>query len=64
MEPVEELTELLKNVSDTYYDFVFGVCHFAKRCEGGVQYMIDYIKAHPDAKSDDIIDALEAFEML
>ena len=63
MEPMEELTELLENVSDSYYDFVFGVCHAVKCRVDGAQLMIDYIKAHPDAKSDDIIDALEAFGM-
>lgn len=64
MEPMEELTELLKNVSDSYYDFVVGICRYVRNVDNGVQMMIDYIKEHPDAKSDDIIDALEAFEML
>lgn len=64
MEPMEELTELLKNVSDSYYDFVIGICRYVRNVDNGVQMMIDFIKEHPDAKSDDIIDALEAFEML
>ncbi len=61
---MEELTELLKNVSDSYYDFVIGICRYVRNVDNGVQMMIDFIKEHPDAKSDDIIDALEAFEML
>lgn len=61
---MEELTELLKNVSDSYYDFVIGICRYVRNVANGVQMMIDFIKEHPDAKSDDIIDALEAFEML
>jgi len=61
---MEELTELLKNVSDSYYDFVIGICRDVRNVDNGVQMMIDFIKEHPDAKSDDIIDALEAFEML
>jgi hypothetical protein len=64
MEPMEELTELLKNVSDSYYDFVIGICRYVRNVDNGVQMMIDFIKEHPDAKSDDIIDALETFEML
>ena len=61
---MEELTELLKNVSDSYYDFVIGICRYVRNVDNGVQMMIDFIKEHPNAKSDDIIDALEAFEML
>ena len=64
MEPMEELTERLKNVSDSYYDFVIGIRRYVRNVDNGVQMMIDFIKEHPDAKSDDIIDALEAFEML
>ena len=58
-ETMDELKDLLENVSDTYYDFVFGVCHLVKCREDGAQLMIDYIKEHPNAKSDDIIDWLE-----
>jgi len=62
-ETADELKDLLENVSDSYYDFVFGVCHAVKCRADGAQLMIDYIKAHPEAKSDDIIDWMEEYGM-
>ena len=61
---MEELKELLKNVSDSYYDFVVGICRYVRNVDNGDQMMIDFIKEHPKAKSDDIIEAVEAFGML
>ena len=60
-ETADELKNLLENVSDSYCDFVFGVCHLVKCRADGAQLVIDYIKAHPDAKSDDIIDWIEEY---
>ena len=61
---MDELKDLLKNVSDSYCDFVIGICRYVKNVDNGVQLMIDSIKEHPNAKSDDIIDAAEEFGML
>ena len=62
-EAEDELKDLLENVSDSYFDFVFGVCHLAKCRADGARLVIDYIKKHPDAKSDDIIDWMEEYVM-
>ncbi len=60
---MKELRELLDNVSDSYYDFIVGICAAVKSREDGAQLMIDYIKAHPEATSSDIIEVLEEYGM-
>ena len=34
---MDELKDLLKNVSDSYYDFVIGICRYVKNVDNGVQ---------------------------
>lgn len=59
MTDADELKNLLRNVSDTYGDFVHGVCaslsHEDPEC---TQDMIEFIKANPNATSSDIIEHL------
>lgn len=60
---MDELKELLRSLPGSDYDYVVGVCCTVKSREDGVQLMINFIKSHPDAKSDDIIEALEEYGM-
>lgn len=60
---MDELKELLLKVSDSYRDFVIGVCGAVKSRDDGVELMIEFIREHPEAKSDDIIDKLEEYGM-
>ena len=54
---MEELRQLLINVSDSYDDFVDGVVQVAKDYDG-VRELIDYINNNPDADSSDITEYL------
>lgn len=56
---MNELRELLENVSDTYTDFVDGMCCTLKNDDENIQKVIAYIKDNPDSKSDDIIEYLD-----
>lgn len=57
---MEELKKLLENVSDTYEDFVCGVCCILKNNQEHLEDVIQYIKNNPDKDSSDISDYLEA----
>ena len=46
-------------MSDTYTDFVDGMCCTLKNDDENIQKVIAYIKDNPDSKSDDIIEYLD-----
>lgn len=56
---LDELKELLENVNDSYDDFVKCVYWAARDRKDGIELMINFIRANPDARSDDIMDWLE-----
>ena len=60
---MEELKELLENVSDTYEDFVMGILADTKDDDKRAK-ITEYIKSNPDAKTDDIIECLDKLEGL
>jgi len=51
---MDELRKLLENVSDSYKDFVDGLCSLAKEYDE-IDILIDYIKENPEANSSEII---------
>ena len=53
---MEELTMLLNNVSDSYFDFVDSVLDYAGRKKERLQAVLTFIKSNPSAKSSDIIE--------
>lgn len=59
---MDELKELLENVSGSYKDFVDGVLLSLENLDEERQMMIDYIKDNPDKTSSDIIEFLDELE--
>ena len=55
VENMDELEQMLNNVSDTYYDFVVGVLNYAKKKETREKAVVEYMMCNPDAKSSDIL---------
>ena len=53
---MDRLTELLNNISDTYYDFVVGVLNYAKRSSENLEDMTAFIENHPEADTSDILE--------
>ena len=56
---MEELKELLEGVSDTYEDFVDGMCLTLRDNPEYLEDIIQYIKDNPDKDSSDITEYLE-----
>ena len=55
-EKLEKLETLLKNVSDTYEDFVECTVYLAKKDSTLLDELLLYIDEHPEAKSSEIIE--------
>lgn len=51
---MEELKQLLLEVSDSYFDFVIGVMAEARDCPEHLNDLIQFIKDNPQATSSDI----------
>lgn len=54
----EELKDALKNVKDSYYDFVRGCYLTVKENEDHQKKLLQYVKDNPDAQTDDILEYL------
>lgn len=54
----EELKEALKNVKDSYYDFVQGCYLTVKESEEYQKKLLQYLKDYPDAQTDDVLEYL------
>ncbi|MBQ9278292.1 MAG: hypothetical protein IJ224_06620 [Lachnospiraceae bacterium] len=52
---MKELELFLNNVSDTYYDFVTGILHYAQKKQSRLDAVLRYIKDNPNATSSDIV---------
>jgi len=52
---MKELTALLNNIEDSYYDFVSAMLHYAGKKESRQKALIQFLKTHPDAKSSDVV---------
>ena len=53
---MEKLTEMLNNISDSYYDFVVSVLNYAKRNNKNTEAMIAFIENNPNALSSDVLE--------
>ncbi len=53
---MDELKTLLENVPRSYQAFVDVMMRKAKKNKENTQKLTDYIKSHPEARSDDIIE--------
>ena len=53
---MSELTILLNNVEDTYYDFVLAMVRYAEKKPSRRDLLLDFIKSNPHALSSDIIE--------
>lgn len=56
---MDELKELLENVSDSYDDFVGCVLCAVKHDDEDIQKVKEFIKEDPTRKSDDILEYLD-----
>lgn len=52
----DELKDALRNVPDSYEDFVKGSFASVKGNEGHQKKLLQYLKDNPDAQTDDVID--------
>lgn len=52
---MQELTMLLTNIEDSYYDFVSAMLGYAKKKPLREKKLIDFIKDNSSAKSSDVI---------
>ncbi|HBB71879.1 MAG TPA: hypothetical protein DCZ71_04655 [Ruminococcus sp.] len=57
----DEFKMLIKSVPDTYEDFERWVFRAAETYEGYAEYIINYLKDHPDATTSDIAAYEEPF---
>lgn len=56
---MDELKELLENVSDSYDDFVGCVLCAVKHDDEDMQKVKEFIKEDPTRKSDDVLEYLD-----
>ncbi|MCR4694728.1 MAG: hypothetical protein K5773_05365 [Pseudobutyrivibrio sp.] len=52
---MEELTALLINVSDSYFDFVSAMVHYAEKKESRRDALLDFLKSNPNCRSSDVV---------
>ena len=52
---MEQLTELLNNIDDSYYDFTVTVLNYAKKKQSRLDVVTEYIKEHPKVSSSDVL---------
>ena len=52
---MNELSSLLNEIEDTYFDFVSAILHYAEKKESRQIVLLDFLKSHPDAKSSDVV---------
>lgn len=52
---MEELTAMLNNIRDSYYDFVSAMIHYAEKKESRKKALINFLNTHPDANSSDVV---------
>ncbi|MCM1208046.1 MAG: hypothetical protein NC309_03910 [Ruminococcus sp.] len=52
---MEELTCLLNNIEDSYYDFITARLHYAEKTQERQDTVLKYLKNNPKVKSYDVI---------
>ena len=53
---MKEMTIMLNNVKDSYYDFVVAVLNYVKKKQSRMENVKDYIVKNPDASTSDILE--------
>lgn len=59
---MDELREALYNISDSYYDFVYGIMEFAAGKKERCKEILDYVKSNPHISSSEVVRYV-TFEM-
>ena len=59
---MNELREALYNISDSYYDFVYGVMEYASGSKERCAQILNYIKTNPHISSSEVVRYV-TFEM-
>lgn len=52
---MNELSALLNNIEDAYFDFVSAILHYAEKKPSRFEAVLGYIKANPNVKSSDVV---------
>jgi hypothetical protein len=53
---MKELTIMLNNVKDSYYDFVVAVLNYARKKQSRLENVKDFMISNPDASTSDILE--------
>ena len=59
---MNELKEALFNISDSYYDFVYGIMEYASGSKERCAQILNYIKSNPQVSSSEVVKYV-TFEM-
>ncbi len=52
---MEELTALLNNVPDSYFDFVSAMIHYAQKKQSRLDALLNFLNSNPGVSSSDIV---------
>ena len=52
---MNELTKMLNNVSDSYYDFVIAALTYAKKKESRMKLLKNFLSNNPDATTSEVL---------
>jgi hypothetical protein len=52
---MDELSALLNNIEDAYFDFVSAMLHYAEKKVSRQETLLAYLKSNPHAKSSDVV---------
>ena len=52
---MNELTKLLNEIDDAYFDFVSAMLHYADKKESRQKVLLEYLKSNPGVKASDVV---------
>lgn len=52
---LKELTELLNNLGDAYFDFVTAIVHYARKKPARAEKVLRFLKDNPGVTSSDVV---------
>lgn len=53
---MNELSALLNNIEDSYFDFVSAMLHYAKQKSSRLDALLKYLRENPNVSSSDVIE--------
>lgn len=59
---MNELKVMLEGIQDSYYDFISYMLHFASKDEKNLSALKNYISAHENALTSDVIEFVLQYE--